>query len=89
MHTLSPATVETALRFALKDDDGRLYAPITPDHARPYVYLPGRNIHAAGEEIHLVNYYAGSDTLEVLAGNGYTLEEGPLIALLRSAIHAA
>ena len=86
MTTLTPATIETALRFALRDDDGRLYAPITADHARPYVYLPGRNIHAAGAEVHLVSYYAGSDTLEVLAGNGYTLEEGPLIALLRSAI---
>jgi len=81
----TPSEIETALRFICKDDDGRLYAPVTADHTRPYVYVPGYNLHAAGEEIHMISVY-NSGEIEVLAGNGYTLTEGPLIDRLRDAI---
>lgn len=81
----TPSEIETALRFICKDDDGRLYAPVTPDHTRPYVYVPGYNLHAAGEEIHMISVYHSGE-IEVLAGNGYTLNEGKLIDLLRNAI---
>lgn len=85
MNTLT--AIETALRFVCKDDDGRLYAPVTDDHTRPYVYVPGYSIHAAGEEIHLISVYLNGN-IEVLAGNGYAVTEGPLIDLLKGAIDA-
>lgn len=83
----STAAIETALRFVCKDDDGRLYAPVTSDHTRPYVYVPGYSLHAAGEEIHMISVYLSGE-IEVLAGNGYTLTEGPLVDMLRAAIDA-
>lgn len=82
-------SIETALRFACKDDDGRLYSPITDDPARPHVYLPGHGIFAAGEEIHLIHVYPRSQTIEVLAGDGYTVTEGPLIDLLDTHVFGA
>lgn len=85
---LNPASVETALRYICKDDDGRLYAPITADHTRPHVYVPGYSLHVAGEEIHLISVYLHSETVEVLAGNGYVITEDPLIDLLLGAIRA-
>lgn len=83
----STATIETALRFVCKDDDGRLYAPVTADHRRPYVYVPGYSIHAGGEEIHMISVYHSGE-IEVLAGNGYTLTEGKLVDMLRAAINS-
>lgn len=86
MLTQSPATIETALRYICRDDDGRLYAPITSDHARPYVYIPGYSIHAAGHEVHLISVYPNSGEIEVLIDNGSTVSDGPLIDLLRGVI---
>lgn len=86
MKTPTLAGIETALRFACKDDDGRLYVPVSEDFNRPYVYLPGHGIHAAGEEIHLIHFYPRTGAVEVLAGNGYTLTDGPLIDLLTNAL---
>ncbi len=85
---MSITSIETAIRFVCKDDDGRLYAPITEDIKRPYVYVPGYSIHAGGEEIHMISVYLSGE-IEVLAGNGYTLTEGKIVDMLKAAIAEA
>lgn len=79
--------IEIALRHIFRDTDGRMYAPVTADHNRPYIYLPGHNVHYNGYEVHhvlvYVNAYNEVTDLELLCDNGYTVnKDEPVIARL-------
>lgn len=82
----TPESILTALRYTLRDDDGMLNSPVTDAHIRPYVYLPGHNVHAGDMEIHLISIYPVSGDIEALVNNGYTVSDGPLIDLIRAAL---
>lgn len=79
--------IETGLRHIFRDTDGRLYAPVTGEHGRPYVYLPGHSLHYNGLEVHQVlvtlDHHGDVRELDMLCDNGYTLDKSdPVIARL-------
>lgn len=85
--------IEAGLRHTLKDADGRLYAPVTPDHGRPYVYLPGYSVHYNGYEIHQVlvtlDAHGQVSNLDILCDNGYTVDKDePLVARIMADLNA-